>query len=76
MCVTRRRWGCQFAMLNARLRCDHARLACSRAAADAPDPDDLDFDFGSAADYASFRPVPLPSSVGVLLASAGESDAA
>ena len=50
MCVTRRRWGCQFAMLNARLRCDHARLACSRAAADAPDPDDLDFDFGSAAD--------------------------
>ena len=74
MCVTRRRWGCQFAMLNARLRCDHARLACSRAAADAPDPDDLDFDFPAL--LLTTLPVPPPSSVGVLLASAGESDAA
>ena len=50
--------------------------AHTSATADAPDPDDLDFDFGSAADYASGAAPVLDSSVGVLLASAGESDAA
>ena len=74
MCVTRRRWGCQFAMLNARLRCDHARLACSRAAADAPPTQTIST--STLALLLTTLPVPPPSSVGVLLASAGELDAA
>ena len=74
MCVTRRRWGCQFAMLL--MPGSVVTTRAWPALGPLPTPPTQTISTSTLALLLTTLPVPPPSSVGVLLASAGESDAA